>query len=442
MNNKEESETYTINLGRIDNKGITDFTNYGCSYSRGLKNTQSIMENEAFKYFTKWHLLSKTQKHINNNLDCANNFINFDEDVTNTHYQMLNDIHQICQKFNLKYWLEGGTLLGAIRHKGIIPWDNDIDIGMMESDFEIFSQKIEKYLPYMVRTHRNVIYKLKNNNGNLTKVEDNNLIYDLNHITCNPDPNIYYITNGMAQIVVLASLLNTGIKSKYKFDNEIGTYGPLFLACDIFIYPDEKNHGTFGKNNPPEDIYESIQHCNKGAYFDKGELFPLKTTKFGPLKDIMIPNNPIPYLERCYGTKDDHNRWKIPQNYYNKIHNRIKIETLNIKKFECKQNTLDILERKLDGSDNMTIAFIWKNEKITMSYIPTNYSGFSVVVNSETNETIPIALDNIIKKNYSNSENFISKIILYSKYIYIENNLIKIDTVGSFDATANIEDLV
>ena len=36
----------------------------------------------------------------------------------------------------------------------------------------------------------------------------------------------------------------------------------------------------------------------------------------------------------------------------------------------------------------MTIAFIWKNEKITMSYIPTNYSGFSVVINSETNETI------------------------------------------------------
>ena len=63
----------------------------------------------------------------------------------------------------------------------------------------------------MVRTHRNVIYKLKNNNGNLTKVEDNNLIYDLNHITCDPEPNTYYITNGMAQIVTLASLVNTNI---------------------------------------------------------------------------------------------------------------------------------------------------------------------------------------------------------------------------------------
>ena len=49
-------------------------------------------------------------------------------------YQMMYDIHQIFTIHNIDYWLDGGSFLGAIRHKGIIPWDDDLDIGMMYSD--------------------------------------------------------------------------------------------------------------------------------------------------------------------------------------------------------------------------------------------------------------------------------------------------------------------
>lgn len=61
--------------------------------------------------------------------------------------EVLEEIAKVCKRHNLKYYAEWGTLLGAVRHQGFIPWDDDLDIGMLRSDFEKFYQYAKQEFP-------------------------------------------------------------------------------------------------------------------------------------------------------------------------------------------------------------------------------------------------------------------------------------------------------
>ena len=50
--------------------------------------------------------------------------------------QILKDFDKVCRKYNLTYFALFVTAIGAIRHQGFIPWDDDIDVGMMKEDYD------------------------------------------------------------------------------------------------------------------------------------------------------------------------------------------------------------------------------------------------------------------------------------------------------------------
>ncbi len=75
-------------------------------------------------------------------------------DLQKTEFNILVSFISACDRLGLKYYLLGGTLLGAVRHRGFIPWDDDIDVGMLRADYEVFLHEGQKLLPesYFLQT--------------------------------------------------------------------------------------------------------------------------------------------------------------------------------------------------------------------------------------------------------------------------------------------------
>ncbi len=167
------SYKYTIKNGGIinivlENGYLTPVKNFTFTIKNYSKEADMIYDTN-FMYIDKINNLEKK-------IDKIETIIKFNNPVCNVpkatgiqrEYQLmcsniLQTVHNICEENKINYWISYGTLLGAVRHKGIIPWDDDIDICMMHSDLlkliDILNKQ-ENSLFYFANTVNDPLYKI------------------------------------------------------------------------------------------------------------------------------------------------------------------------------------------------------------------------------------------------------------------------------------------
>eukprot|EP01084_Bolivina_argentea_P260526 440004_1 len=170
-------------------------------------------------------------------------------------YQMLYDTNRILIRHNIPYWIIAGTLLGAVRHKGLIPWDNDIDIYVHKKYRKLFTFRNPKI-----------------------KSDFHKLGYDIN-------PWRFF-----------------GFKVFCINSTDKNFEGLRIPFLDIMIV-------QFDEFNKTKLQTEGANIVWKNEWFFREEIYPLKEYKFGNLK-VFGPNKPFPYLQRAYGLNWNQTRWK------------------------------------------------------------------------------------------------------------------------------------
>lgn len=205
---------------------------------------------------------------------------------------------KLCKENNLKYWLDFGNLLGAVRHGGFIPWDDDVDFGMPRDDYEkfieLFINGIPKYNDLYIEFENNgkdcCFIKIKHKN--LPSISLDIFPYDFYYKKIDTDEQIK-ITKKMCD--KRNSLKYKLLKPFYK-NNPNGMRKRFFEIRDNIIL---NGHKPKIEDCPPLFYGLDYPHPYNNYFFDYDKIFPLKTIKYENY-DLPCPNDEIFVLKQIF----------------------------------------------------------------------------------------------------------------------------------------------
>lgn len=240
--------------------------------------------------------------------------------------EILEAIDDICQRHNIKYWLCYGTLLGAMRHKGFIPWDDDCDICMMREDFEKFFQYVNE-LPdnLFLQTDKNdphytrKIMKIRMKNTKLVEFDESE--NEKYHQGIFVDIFIWdYYDSFSKDLLKKVSKVNAWKYKRKKYPKghwkraaiQVAVAVP-FLGYNIINKSMRLTSHMYRKNSNLKYIGQEIRVCDYN-FFDKNIIFPLKRDVPFEGKYFSVPNDADAFLRLKYGDymvlpKPEHRHW-------------------------------------------------------------------------------------------------------------------------------------
>lgn len=209
--------------------------------------------------------------------------------------RLLHVFDYICKKNKIKYWMTAGTLIGAIRHKGIIPWDSDIDIAMIPEEYNKLIKVIQKELPH------DMFFQCSQTD-------------DFNDTSWNN---------------TLKAKIRDKYSNYYEWLNKNKSYiGKMHngLQLDIFVYSKNKNYIVTGFRNKQRQFH--MYHID--------DIYPLTNLYFNG-RFCYAPKNYDAYIRKRFG-----NYMILPP-----IHKRIPHEGKSHAMIPCKhKNSLTFIQKK------------------------------------------------------------------------------------------------
>lgn len=209
-------------------------------------------------------------------------------------------IDKVCKDNNINYWLSSGTLLGAVRHGGFIPWDDDLDIEMMREDYDRFQKVFSNNEDYVLQTYKSdknyllPFAKVRDLHSELDELGNN---VSFKYKGCFVDifilersPRFVYVIFG--SLLYLLQRMQCGVTNNYLLKMTYLLkqmfYSLIFIAKPIFnILPYKTLNHTYGCG--PRWKSRDIKH-----------IFPLTQLSFEGYM-FPAPFNYKSYLKRMFG---------------------------------------------------------------------------------------------------------------------------------------------
>lgn len=218
--------------------------------------------------------------------------------------ELLKIFHDICQENKLQYWIDFGTLLGAVRHKGFIPWDDDIDVGMPREDYEKLIQLFQNN--EIGNADLFLLFENNKNNKCFAKImhrKSENMFLDIFPY------DLYHSKLSDEEKTTLSERIVEARKNRPNSSNRTeSAMRAHFAETTTNIILDGK---TPNKEEKPA-IFMAIDfpHNWKNKVYDWENIFPLKEILFED-KKFLAPNKFEEVLTSIYG-----DYMKIPKNSY------------------------------------------------------------------------------------------------------------------------------